>query len=228
MVDIGESVSQGLREFGAGALASNFSARELIYAFGPGSLRLTKAKDGFPFVFEDEEKSLFLRWKYDLISLKERGYSFRLDGSDLYIQNDGFLPARIHLDSRFNKREILNVFSLLNFGTRYGFSFQLKESSSKFPRSLVLELNDKLVVVDGGIRFHLELIDPWTLVETFCLKIHDFDTFIGKTVIDVGSEFGDSALFFANRGATVLALEPVPANYSALLKNLARSPELNS
>ena len=43
----------------------------------------------------------------------------------------------------------------------------------------------------------------------------------GKVVIDVGANIGDSAIYFALKGAKrVIAFEPVPTNFSTLLENI--------
>jgi len=49
----------------------------------------------------------------------------------------------------------------------------------------------------------------------------------GKVVIDVGAYIGDSAIYFALKGARkVVAVEPLLSNYRLMLKNLDLNPEL--
>jgi FkbM family methyltransferase len=45
-------------------------------------------------------------------------------------------------------------------------------------------------------------------------------------VLDVGAFVGDTALYYAKRGAFVVAVKPLPNNYGMLLKNLDLDPAL--
>ncbi len=76
-----------------------------------------------------------------------------------------------------------------------------------------------------GRFFHTRLaegMDLMTLYEIFIRKDYG-DTFAGKTVIDVGAYNGDSAIYFALRGAQhVIALEPYPPNYELAQANIRR------
>lgn len=59
------------------------------------------------------------------------------------------------------------------------------------------------------------------IVGIFINKEYDFLPVLGKTVIDVGANIADSAIYFAARGATkVIALEPYPKNYELAKKNI--------
>ncbi len=45
-------------------------------------------------------------------------------------------------------------------------------------------------------------------------------------LIDIGGNVGDSALYFADKGYNVVALEPVPPIYDIAIKNISLNPEL--
>ncbi len=46
----------------------------------------------------------------------------------------------------------------------------------------------------------------------------------GKTVIDIGANIGDTAIYFARTGARrVIAIEPFPCSFNLLTKNVARN-----
>ncbi len=70
-------------------------------------------------------------------------------------------------------------------------------------------------------------IDPFTVAETWLHDVHflDFDL-SGWVVFDVGAYVGDTALYYARRGVVVVAVEPVPENFEAMLRNLELNPEL--
>ena len=72
-------------------------------------------------------------------------------------------------------------------------------------------------------------VDGLVLAETYLYDIHSSGGDLrGKTVIDVGANVGDTALYFAERGAEVVAYEPDPANFRWLLANLDLNPTLRS
>jgi FkbM family methyltransferase len=86
---------------------------------------------------------------------------------------------------------------------------------------------DGLVRTPEGITFDLATIDPFILAETFIYNIHSAHADLrGKVVVDGGAFIGDTALYFAQQGATVYAYEPDPANFAALENNLRLNPKL--
>ena len=48
-----------------------------------------------------------------------------------------------------------------------------------------------------------------------------------RVIIDVGANSGDTALYFASKGAKVYAFEPVKEYFDMALKNLDLNPELS-
>ena len=90
-----------------------------------------------------------------------------------------------------------------------------------------LDSRDRIITTPTGIRFHLPSIDGLVLAETYLYDIHFCGADLhGKTVVDVGANVGDTALYFAERGAEVLAFEPDPMNFQGLLANLELNPSL--
>jgi FkbM family methyltransferase len=71
----------------------------------------------------------------------------------------------------------------------------------------------------------LESCDRAVTSETWLYDIHflDFDL-TDWLIVDVGAYIGDTPLYYAKRGALVVAVEPLPSNYEVMLRNL----ELNS
>jgi len=81
--------------------------------------------------------------------------------------------------------------------------------------------NGEIVEMPDGVKFHIKYIDPSILAEIWGSSSH----FVGFDlsdwlVVDIGAFVGDTALYYAKLGATVIAVEPVPDNYQALLKTL--------
>jgi len=70
----------------------------------------------------------------------------------------------------------------------------------------------------NGIKFrHMH----WTILEVFEFGNYEGIDVNGKVVIDVGAFVGDTAIYFALKGAkSIIAIEPLPANYEELLDNV--------
>jgi len=80
-----------------------------------------------------------------------------------------------------------------------------------------------------SIMLSLESFDPLVIAETWLYEIH----FLGSDltnwfVLDIGAYIGDTALYYAKRGAFVVAVEPLPSNYEAMLRNIELNPDLKS
>ncbi|MEM3794879.1 MAG: FkbM family methyltransferase [Thermoprotei archaeon] len=89
-------------------------------------------------------------------------------------------------------------------------------------------LDGSFITTPSGIRFTLDSLDPLIFAETFIHEIHfvGFDL-RGRIVLDVGGYVGDTALYFAQKGAKVYVYEPDPINYAKLQRNLELNPELS-
>lgn len=88
--------------------------------------------------------------------------------------------------------------------------------------------NQNLLEFPSGIRVTLDLADSSVLAETFLFDTHFWgNDLAGCDVVDVGAYIGDTALYFASKGARVFAFEPDPLNYHALQRNLALNPGLS-
>lgn len=83
------------------------------------------------------------------------------------------------------------------------------------------------ITTPSGIVLALESCDNLILAETFLYDIHFAGHDLrGKTVVDIGAHRGDTALYYAEKGASVLAFEPDPSNFGFMQKNLALNPRL--
>ncbi len=89
--------------------------------------------------------------------------------------------------------------------------------------------NKKIIETYNGIRFYLDSINPGTIVECYINNVHMLksnESFTGKIIIDVGAERGDTPLYFAQKGATVYAFEPIKENFDDMIKNISLNPNI--
>lgn len=123
---------------------------------------------------------------------------------------------------------------LLYGGTLFGASF-IASADDKFKVSgktiKISEFNGKKIIeVENGLKFYLDSITPGIIIEAFIQKIHNVnpsDDLNGKTVVDVGAECGDTAIYYASKGANVYSFEPVKDHYDAMVRNISLNPELS-
>lgn len=107
------------------------------------------------------------------------------------------------------------MFALEN-GVRFG----------KSPGSWRIDPAGQVIETPSGLRFVFESVDPTIFAETFLQDVHytDFDL-QGRTVVTGGAFVGDTALYHAQKGATVFALEPDPRSFGLAQRNLALNPD---
>lgn len=88
--------------------------------------------------------------------------------------------------------------------------------------------NDNIITTPNAIRFSIFGFHPLIFAETFLNDIHflDYD-YAEKTVIQAGAFVGDTALYYASKGAKVYSFEPSKANFVLALRNLELNPELS-
>jgi len=95
----------------------------------------------------------------------------------------------------------------------------------------VVDLLDKdgrlILRMPDGCLLDIDSFDPLVLAETWLHEIHylGFDL-TNWFVLDIGAYVGDTSLYYAKRGAFVVAVEPVPNNYETMMKNLSLNPDL--
>lgn len=127
-----------------------------------------------------------------------------------------------------------NMVELIFSATRFGADLitnDQDETLRKKSFKIYNKNNKKIIETSTGIKFFVESMNPGnTIVETFVNEIHDINSkinFKDKVVIDIGAECGDTALYFAQKGATVYAIEPMKAHYKAMIHNLELNPEIS-
>jgi len=128
-----------------------------------------------------------------------------------------------------------NLIKTLFYGLRFGANFETKKINFDEYRDktlVIIEENGKKIIeTSKGIKFYIDSIHPGnTIGEAFVQDIHTIrndDDYTGKIVVDVGAECGDTSLFYASRGATVYAFEPMKAHFDAMIRNLSLNPKLS-
>ncbi len=145
--------------------------------------------------------------------------------------------ARRELFVRFrcnnNKNYMLNYYSYIKIiNAYYNGWFKLlcnNELVGRFWGAVdLLDKDGRLVLrTPDGCLLALDSLDFIVFAETWVHDIHYLGFDLSDWfVLDVGAFVGDTALYYAKRGAFVVAVEPLPNNYEMLLKNLDLNPAL--
>jgi len=87
--------------------------------------------------------------------------------------------------------------------------------------SVLLRMPDG-ILIEGA--FHLYITIEMGIYDIHFLAFDMSDWF----VLDIGAYVGDTALYYARRGAFVVAVEPLPDNYNFMLRNLELNPTLKA
>ena len=94
---------------------------------------------------------------------------------------------------------------------------------------LIIRGSDGFLRMPDGTLLTLESFDSVVLAETWLYDVHflgfDLDNWF---VLDIGAYIGDTALYYAKRGAFVVAIEPLPSNYNVMLRNIELNSNLKS
>ena len=152
--------------------------------------------------------------------------------SVIEIQNDLMNKFTIQFESL--SIEDGNLLELLYWGPKYGANFisndeKISNFRDKTFRVYTID-NKKIIENREGIKFFLRYIQTNnTITETFIRNLHHVNSkidFRNKIVIDAGSECGDTPLYFASKGATVYAFEPIKEHFEAMTKNLSLNEKL--
>ena len=152
--------------------------------------------------------------------IRNKGYDVEIAQHRLAIS---FLSSSHSIPMPTSLRGFRNLLELVYLSSCYGFIL-LDSESTPLSKYCLVE-GDILTLYDNS-RFFIETIDPWVIVETFFLEVHK-QPLSGETiVIDVGAAFGDTALYYARKGAKVLAIEPV--NFDSLVRNLGLNQDIAS
>lgn len=83
------------------------------------------------------------------------------------------------------------------------------------------------VLTPSGLRFDVRGFEHGIFAETFLYDIHFCDDLKGRTVVQAGGFVGDTALHYAEQGATVYSFEPGRSSYELASRNLELNPTLS-
>lgn len=85
-----------------------------------------------------------------------------------------------------------------------------------------------IISIPNGIKFRINNFDGVIFTETFLTDIH-FSVFdlTNKIVIQAGGFTGDTALYYANRGAKIYSFEPDINSYSLGVENIRLNPDIS-
>jgi FkbM family methyltransferase len=152
-----------------------------------------------------------------------------IDGTKNYITNpmvlfktEGIIKLKDGQLFSFNKYNKTDIINLVIFILKNGIIFNLnnKYSWKFYPLKGIIKTPD-------GIKLSIKGFEPIIISETFLNDIHfvDFDL-RGKIIIDAGGFTGDTALYYANKGAKVYSFEPDANSYEIAKYNLCLNPSL--
>jgi FkbM family methyltransferase len=121
---------------------------------------------------------------------------------------------------KFNSNNEKWVKRIYEFCVVYGVNFSDSKGSWHY--------KDEIIETPTGIKFRIKGFNPLIFAETFLYDTHfsDFDL-NNKIVIQAGGFIGDTALYYASRGAQVYSFEPEINAYNQFLENLKLNPELS-
>ena len=147
--------------------------------------------------------------------------------------------------SKFGLRNVLNLLKKKgNLTCPNGFVISFDQTNKQWIKNLFLfslyygvhfsDLNgewhyhDNKIETPSGIKFTIDRFDSLIFSETFLGDIHfsDFDL-NDKIVVQAGGFTGDTALYYASRGAKVYSFEPDPNSYNLAIKNINLNTELS-
>lgn len=141
---------------------------------------------------------------------------------NLLLKRKGSLILSNGFELKYSKETKSSIIELYLFSAKYGAEFSEKEGFWNF------DFDDNLVITPNGIKFKLERFDSGIFSETFLHDIHYSEALRGKIVIQAGGFIGDTALYYASKGAKVYSFEPEPNSYKLALDNIKLNPELSN
>ena len=134
----------------------------------------------------------------------------------------GKLICRNGFVLNFDKTNYYNVKSLFYFSLLHGVLLSNKNKRGYW------NYKNNVITTPQGIKFDIKSFDELIFAETFLHDIHFSDFNIrNKIVIQAGGFTGDTALYYAYRGAKVYSFEPNPESYNIALLNLKLNPQLS-
>lgn len=204
---------------------------ELLFSllFGKPKIPLVITSTDLKLEFPNTKKILTM---LDLLKIISISKSFELSSNGiLNISFDGISSFQIPLVDR----AIVNE-KLINFladGFTNGATIIPRKNQSMYVLTdkdfMISDLNgEQIIETLTGAKFFLKYYN-YPIVETFTLKVHDMSVLPdlqNKIVVDIGADTGNTALYFASKGAKVYAMEIERSRYEMIVEHIALNPNL--
>ena len=109
-------------------------------------------------------------------------------------------------------------------------SEELTNKQTKILKTYLNQFNEKTVTItnlEDGKNFNFLNNEIFTIFESFFYGEYDYVPYTNeeKTLIDIGANIGDTALYFANKGYIVYAFEPLPNICEIAEQNISLNPD---
>ena len=128
------------------------------------------------------------------------------------------LPNNFKLN--FNRNNASDVKNIFAFASDYGVEFSHEKGYWCY--------EDGIITTPNNIKFYIKEFNPLIFSETFLGDIHFSDFNLNrKIVVQAGGFIGDTALYYASRGAIIYSFEPDINSYNLALENIKLNPELS-
>ena len=146
-------------------------------------------------------------------------YSRRVKNVISLIRKKGKLICPNSFELSYCENNKYDIEELFDFCTIYGVIFSKDNGFWHY--------NDKIIETPNGIRFYVDKIRANILAETFVYDTH-FTCFDlrDKVVVQAGGYIGDTALYYALRGAKIYSFEPNLFLFKQALENIGLNPTL--
>lgn len=136
------------------------------------------------------------------------------------LKHDGNLICQNGFKLYFNKSNKDDITKMFEFSTFYGVKFLKQDGYWHY--------SDNVLTTPNKINFFVKNFDPLIFAETFLYDIHFTDFNLdGKVVIQAGGFTGDTALYYASRGAKVFSFEPDPFSFRQAIDNIGLNPKFS-
>ncbi|QGA68535.1 FkbM family methyltransferase [Sulfolobus sp. E11-6] len=137
------------------------------------------------------------------------------------LKRKGYFITKEGYKLKFNETNKKDVFQLLLLNLFHGVVFQDKEGYWR------VDSEKGIVILPNGLKFKIRNFDSLIFAETFLYDIHYDNNLNGKIVVQGGGFIGDTALYYASKGAIVYSFEPDPISFNIALENISLNPELS-
>jgi FkbM family methyltransferase len=150
------------------------------------------------------------------------GDSYTIRNPWVVFNNSGTIDLTDGTKLRFDSHNKSDVFQVALFALENGIRFGQDDGQWKVDQA------SNTIETPQKIKFYMEGFEARIFAETFLQDIHfvDFDL-RGKTVVEAGAFLGDTALYYASKGAMVYSFEPDLKSYELAKKNIFLNPDLS-